>query len=120
MIHKLKQEGNKIYIITARKNNDKWFPISLKNVEDITKKWLQDNHIEYDKILFDVQDKGKSCKENHIDIMIEDDPVHSRKLMDNTNIIIFDYPYNRNQEFLNVTRAYSWYDIYHKITNENK
>ena len=33
----------------------------------------------------------------------------------NTNVIIFDYPYNRNVEFTDLTRAYSWYDIYYKI-----
>ncbi len=116
VIQKLKNEGNKIYIITARKNNDEWFAESLKkNIENITKKWLKDNNIYYDEIIFDVRDKGKYCKENNIDIMIEDDPINLRKLIDNTNIIIFDYPYNRNNEFSNLTRAYSWYDIYNKI-----
>ena len=88
----------------------------LKNdVEGITIKWLKENKIYYDKIVFDVKDKGKYCKENHINIMIEDDPINLRKLIDNTNVIIYDYPYNRIDEFNNVTRAYSWYDIYYKI-----
>ena len=117
VINKLKDEGNLIYIITARKNNDEWFPDSLKeDVEGITKKWLKENEIYYDEIVFDVKDKGKHCKDNNIDIMIEDDPNNLRKLIGNTNIIIFDYPYNRNVEFTDLTRAYSWYDIYYKIT----
>lgn len=33
----------------------------------------------------------------------------------NTSIIIFDAPYNRKNEFENIVRAYSWYDIYKKI-----
>ena len=58
----------------------------LKNdVEGITIKWLKENKIYYDKIVFDVKDKGKYCKENHINIMIEDDPINLRKLIDNTN-----------------------------------
>ena len=116
VINKLKNEGNLIYIITARKNNDEWFPDFLKeDVEEITKKWLKENKIYYDEIAFDVKDKGKYCKNNNIDIMIEDDPNNLRKLIGNTNVIIFDYPYNRNVEFTDLTRAYSWYDIYYKI-----
>ena len=116
VINKLKNEGNLIYIITARKNNDEWFPDFLKeDVEGITKKWLKENKIYYDEIVFDVKDKGKYCKNNNIDIMIEDDPNNLRKLIGNTDVIIFDYPYNRNIEFTDLTRAYSWYDIYYKI-----
>ena len=52
VINKLKDEGNLIYIITARKNNDEWFPDSLKeDVEGITKKWLKENEIYYDVFL---------------------------------------------------------------------
>ena len=95
VIEKLKSEGNKIYIITARRNGDEWFPDDLKNdVEKITKNWL---------------------KENNINIMIEDDPINLRKLLSNTNILVFDYPYNRNKEFFNLTRVYSWYDTYYRI-----
>lgn len=116
VIKKLKENGNEIFIITARKNNDEWFPDDLKNdVENITKKWLDENHIYYDDISFGVKDKGLYCKQNNINYMIEDDPNNIRKLIGNTNIIIFDYPYNRNNEFKNITRAFSWYDIYSKI-----
>ena len=113
---KLKSEGNKIYIITARRNGDEWFPDDLKNdVEKITKNWLKENKIYYDEIVFDVKDKGKYCKDNNINIMIEDDPINLRKLLSNTNILVFDYPYNRNKEFFNLTRVYSWYDTYYRI-----
>lgn len=116
VINKLKNEGNSIYIITARKNHDEWFPDTLReNVEGITKKWLKENGIYYDNIAFNVKNKGKYCKDNKVDIMIEDDPINLRKLIGNTNTIIYDYPYNRNTEFINLTRAYSWYDIYYKI-----
>lgn len=116
VINKLKKEGNLIYIITARKNNDEWFPDILKeDVEGITKKWLEENKIYYDEIVFNVKNKGKYCKDNKVDIMIEDDPINLRKLVGNTNVFIFDYPYNRSVEFDNLTRVYSWYDIYYKI-----
>lgn len=118
VINRLKNENNEIYIITARKNNDEWFPKKIQHkVEDVTKHWLLDNNISYDKINFDVKNKGEFCRNNNIDFMIEDDPKNLRTLIGNTNVIIFDYPYNRNIEFNNVLRAYSWYDIYYKIKN---
>lgn len=96
--------------------DDEWFPDDLKNdVEKITKNWLKENKIYYDEIVFDVKDKGKYCKDNNINIMIEDDPINLRKLLSNTNILVFDYPYNRNKEFFNLTRVYSWYDTYYRI-----
>lgn len=118
VVQKLKEEGNEIYIITARKNNDEWFPEDLKNVEEITKRWLENNHIYYDKIFFDVKNKGNLCKENNVDYMIEDDPKNLKTLIGNTKVIVFDYPYNRNKEFEKMIRVYSWYDIYMKIGKE--
>ena len=57
----MKQEGNKIYIITARKNNDEWFPEELRsNVEQLTKDQLKSNNIYYDEIAFDGKDRAFS------------------------------------------------------------
>lgn len=118
IIKKLKEENYEICIITARKNNDEWYPENIRNnVEKITKKWLKKNKIFYDRIAFDVKDKGLFCEENNIDFMIEDDPINLRNLIGKTKVIVFDYPYNRNDEFKNLIRAYSWYDIYNKIKN---
>lgn len=33
-----------------------------------------------------------------------------------TNIIVFDYPYNCDYKFKDLTRAFSWYDIYYKYS----
>jgi len=116
IIKKLKKENNEIYIITARKNYDEWFSETLKkDVEGITKKWLKFQNIYYDKLLFDIQNKGEFCILNNIDIMIEDDPKNLKTLMNNTNVLVFDYPYNRINEFKDLIRVYSWYDIYNKI-----
>lgn len=116
VLNKLKNENNEIYIITARRNDDEWFPEKLQGkVDTITKKWLEENHIPYHQIHFDVKNKGEFCKKNDISFMIEDEPKNLKSLMGNTNVIVFDYPYNRNTEFNHLLRAYSWYDIYHTI-----
>ena len=69
-------------------------------------------------MLFDVKNKGILCKKNNIDFMIEDDPKNLKTLIGNTEVIVFDYPYNRNKEFENLIRVYSWYDIYTKLNNK--
>lgn len=115
VLEKMKQENNNIYIITARKNGDEWFPKELRNsIEKLTKTWLKNNNIYYDEIAFDVKDKSAYCFSHGIDIMIEDDPINLDKLIGYTNIIVFDHPYNRDYRFKDLTRAFSWYDIYHK------
>lgn len=63
-----------------------------------------------------MKDKGTYCLSQSIDIMIEDDPVNLDRLIGNTNIIVFDYPYNRDYKFKDLTRAFSWYDIYYKYS----
>ena len=121
IIKKLKEENYEIYIITARKNGDEWFSETLKsNVEKITIQWLHNNAIVYDHIAFDVKDKGLFCQENNIDYMIEDDPIHLNKLIGKTKVLVFDYPYNRLEEFKDLIRVYSWYDIYSKIKEDKK
>lgn len=118
VIKKIKEKGNKIHIITARKNYDEWFPKEMQeNVEELTIKWLKDNDIIYNGIYFDKQNKEKFCKEKGIDVMIDDEPRNIENLIRETNVIIFDNPYNRNKEFSNITRAYSWYDLYGKLND---
>ena len=38
----------------------------------ICEKWLKDKQIEADKIVINGEDKAKECKENKIDIFIDD------------------------------------------------
>lgn len=116
VIKKLKDNNNDIYIITARKNNDEWFPPELRaNVEEITIKWLEKNGIIYDKICFNSEDKSKVCKELDIDVMIEDDPKNIDMLVKNTKVFIFDTLYNRHNNYKEAIRVYSWYDVYNKL-----
>lgn len=119
VIKKLKEKGYQIYIITARKNNDEWCPSELANYKKITEEWLTNNEIIYDELCFNIQDKGLFCKEKGIDYMIEDDPKNLRTLINNTKVIVYDAPYNRNSEFISLLRVYSWNDIYSRIMKDN-
>ena len=71
-IDKLKEDGHRIIIITGRDNGEYSDPYNM------TKKWLNDNYIKYDKLILtnayknDQHGKSEKCIENNIDIMIDD------------------------------------------------
>jgi len=64
-IKKLRESGNKIYIITARDKEFHDEPYLL------CKSWLDKNNIEYDKIIVNARDKAKICKEEKVDIFVD-------------------------------------------------
>lgn len=115
IIQKLKNEGNEIYIITARYLTDTDSEEG-ENMRNIVFNWLKENNINYDKLIFSGEDKRRVCKDNKIDIMIEDSPKNIKELSKIVpNIICFDAQYNKECNGENIIRCYSWYDIYSKI-----
>lgn len=65
-INKLKEEGHKIVLITAR------FPSDKFDVKELTLKWLQDNKINYDELILNAQDKVEVAKNKNVDVFIDD------------------------------------------------
>lgn len=110
-IHRLKEEGNTIFLITSR------FPSEKFDIEELTKKWLEENKIYYDKLLLNVQDKVQYAKDNQIDIFI-DDSINNCCQMAETNIktYMMDTMININYENDKVKRVYSWPHLYQEIT----
>ena len=112
IIKKLK-ETNEIYIITAR--NEWGLPKEyVGRMQELTKKWLAENEIEYDKIIFSGEEKLTICIKNQIDIMIDDSPYVLEEITPEIQALCFDESYNKN---VKATRVYSWYDILEKIRN---
>ena len=61
----LVKRGHKIFIITSRG--------SLSSEEiDITKQRLAEDQIQFEKLIFTKEDKGKACRENNIHVMVDD------------------------------------------------
>ena len=117
VIKKLKEDGNEIYVITARWLTNRDDEIG-NNMREIVKEWLLENDIIYDELIFTKADKEKKHQEitdNKIDIMIEDSPKNINELSNIVPIICYDANYNRECAGENITRCYSWYDIYNKI-----
>ena len=119
ILQKLQEEGNKIFVITAR--NESGMPLEYEGkMQEFTKKWLTDNNIKYEKIIFtNDQDNLENCIENNIDIMIEDSPVNIENISQKIKVIRFDCQYNREIKGDNIITAYSWYHIYDIIRKLN-
>jgi len=79
VLKRLKSRGNKIYIITARKDA---ITKDGKTILEITKEWLQKNEIFVNKIILSSYGDKKAiiCKKYLIDLMIEDDPYNYKKI----------------------------------------
>lgn len=115
VIKKLRENGNKIFIITARHKTAENGKIGNDNIRECTLNWLRENDIEYDKIIFTKPPKVKEILENKIDLMIEDSPIIINELVKIVKVLYYDTRYNKDIEHENIVRVYSWYDIYMKI-----
>lgn len=116
IINKLKQEGNEIYIITARCLTDRNDELGVQ-MKEIVINWLKQNNINYDKIIFSPEDKVDICLENNINLMIEDKVDNITKISKHIPVICFHANYNEICSGENIIRCYSWYDIYRNIKN---
>lgn len=117
IINKLKNDGHKIFIITSRRPTIYNTPEAEK-MKTIIKKWLSKNNIPYDDIYFEI-DKTIKIKELNLDVMVEDSPLTIPIFKDLTHILCFDNRYNANLSCENMTRVYSFYDLYNKINAIN-
>ena len=107
VIKKLREDGHKIYIITARDSEFHEDPFELSKV------WLDKNNIEYDKLIVNARDKAKVCREQNVDAFI-DDKLSNCLEISNENIItirITNYA-DKHQEIVNKK---NWKEIYEYI-----
>lgn len=115
VIKKLKEEGHEIYITTAR--NDYGVPKEYigKMRGEIVAKWLEENEILYDKIIYTEGSKLPYVVGNYIELMIEDSPENIKEISSKVPTFCYNCLYNKDIEGENITRVYSWYDIYDKV-----
>lgn len=114
VIKKLKEEGHEIYLITAR--NEWGFKADdCGKMKEYTAQWLKEQNIMYDKIIFTEGSKTPYCKGNYIDVMIEDSPKNIKELSEKLPVFCYNNPYNADVTGKNITRVYSWYEVYDKI-----
>lgn len=100
---------NEIIIITTRGE------IRFKGSTEITKKYFKLNNIPYTEILFNSFEKAEVCKENKIDLMIDDSEKYCREVAkENIKSILFTSEINRN---INTTieRIDNWLQLEQKV-----
>ena len=115
-IDKLHYDGHLIYIITGRDNGE------YKEPYNMTKSWLDDNNIYYDKLIltdaYDKHAKTEKCLEHNIDIMIDDAVrICSDCIENGITAILMDTPYNR---YSSIQRVKSWKEFYRYVSNYKK
>jgi len=114
VINKLKKNGNKIYLITAR------WDIPNGNTKQITENWLIKNNIMYDKLFMNASDKLQLVKENNIDLFIDDSYKNCKKVSENTNtkVYMMTSMVNKDLEDKTIKRVFSWPEIDNLINKE--
>lgn len=107
----LKDMGHEIVILTARDN--RFLTNQYANTMNFyVEEWLNKNSIPYDEIIAGAGNKLDKCIKNKLNVMIEDKASNVEKISDIIPVLCFDAPYNSSVVKDNVTRVYSWYQIY--------
>lgn len=107
-INKIKDLGHEIIVITAR---DKTL---YTDEYKTTIKELENNNINYDKLICDF-DKAKVCKNEKIDLFIDDSIANCSKVNElEIKTIVFNSKSNIKEK-TNLYRVDNWKDIYVKI-----
>ena len=93
VIRSLRRQSNKVVLITARGNER--FPGS----EEITKYLLDEYGIEYDEIIYNCNDKAKVCKEQRVQLFVDDSPKHCLDVKQELEIpvIVFESDINKEE-----------------------
>ena len=115
VLNKLKTEGVEIFIITNRVSDLSYCDITIEEMKRIIVKWLKKHKIPYDQLIFTEGTKLTALRENKIDVMVEDSPKMISEIAKEFKVFCFDERYNQKLRHENMTRVFSWYDIYDKI-----
>lgn len=111
-INKLRREGHKIFIITARDSGFHDDPYLL------SKNWLDKNNIEYDKLIVNAREKGMVCKNENIDLFIDDQLNNCLDVLkEGIKVIRISKEISKNAEIVDLD---NWNKIYEFIGELNK
>lgn len=114
VIQKLKNQGNTIYIITARTKPN------FSNPYEITEKFLKENDIVYDELIVGKHEKKQFCIDNNIDIMIDDEPQNINQISPIIPVIAFEALHNQECEGNNIIKVNTWDEVYNIIKKIEK
>ena len=108
ILNKLRDEGNKIILITARNYEEYGDPYK------VSYEYLVGNNIRFDKLFVDVYDKGSLCKKENIDIFI-DDNVRNCNSVNNVGIRTVQFDTSFTPKVKDVEHVSSWDEFYELV-----
>lgn len=109
VIQELLNNGNEIFIITSRGD------MKFKGSEQLTLEYLKLNKINYTRILFNSFEKAKICKDNNIDVMIDDSAKYCSEIKkQNMEAILFTSEVNKSSD-VKLPRVKDWIELKEKI-----
>ena len=107
VIDKLYKLGHTIYFITSRGS-------SYSNSYDLTKSYLDNHGIKYDKLYTFTKDKSDICVKENIDLFIDDSFKHCKNVKEKgIEVLMFNTYYNK--EHTEFKHVHSWNEIYEYI-----
>lgn len=111
----LKKQGHEFVVITARGG-------LVKEMKDDAIRLLEENKISFDKYYWKIDDKLEVCKNENVDIMIDDDWRIIKKLSEHhINTLYFrDTNLVKLVENKHIKEVNNWGDIYRIIKKESK
>lgn len=114
-LKKLKEDGNKIIIITARWTAD------FVDVEKLTREWIEKYEIPCDKLIINAENKLIAAKMENIDVFVDDSFKNCKSISDNgIKTYIMDTRVNRAFSDSKIERVFSWPHLYQKFQEYKK
>lgn len=115
IINKLLEDGHDITILTSR--GDLYWGNALEETE----KWLAKYGINYTRCVANSGNKGDYCRENGIELLIEDNPKYAKQANDaNVKSLLILEIYNKDYQNPLNTFASCWPEVYYKINEMTK
>lgn len=117
IINLLKKEGHELIIISSRGGY-------IKEMKDVAERRLAERGLKFDKYFFVAKDKARICKEENIDIMIDDYYKTCESLVKNKIKTLYfrEYPTYELEENEYLKEVHHWGEIYryiHEIGGNN-
>lgn len=117
VVQKMKQDGNRIIIITSRYEV---IP-GEKLVEKHSKQWLEKNQIPYDEFIMNAQDKLVVAQKANVDLFIDDSIDHCKRMQEGKiKALLFTTSMNQALEIPELERVYSWIQVYNQYKTLKK
>ena len=119
VVNKLRKEGHKVIIITSRVHTTET-GITGKLFRWMLKHWLKKNQLTYDDIIFCEEkgsgvDKLRVCRENNIDVMVDDSPENLYEIRGLKRVICYTAAWNAECHDFDDCRVKNFRELYDVI-----